>query len=194
MCQAYPETSRAKNLGTLWMILPQLIHLWSMKFVSYMVMTTGKRPLLPQFWGFLCKFLNQWIDRNKISHEKRQALHTNSVNFLCRLQSIAAHSDHFVQRLSVRLCVCQVVTHSYVSQETHEFLGMLPLCLWISVPSNTACCGDKFVRVRGMFWRNMNRINCHPAILKILYFLCRVFIFGIFKAITFQKILQSKTS
>ena len=58
--------------------------------------------------------------------------------FLCRLRSIAAHRDHFVRRLSVCLCpsVCLsgshtflVVTHSYVSQATHAFLGMLPLCL-----------------------------------------------------------------
>ena len=57
--------------------------------------------------------------------------------FLCRLRSIAAHRDHFVRRLSVHLCVCLsgsqtflIVTHSYVSQATHAFLGMLPLCLW----------------------------------------------------------------
>ena len=55
--------------------------------------------------------------------------------FLYRLRSIAAHRDHFVRRLSVRPCVCLlgshtflVVTHSYVSQATHAFLGMLPLC------------------------------------------------------------------
>ena len=68
-------------------------------------------------------------------------------SFLCRLRSIEAHRDHFVRRLSVRpsvhLSVCAsvclsgshtflVVSHSYVSQETHAFLGMLPLCLKIS--------------------------------------------------------------
>ena len=53
---------------------------------------------------------------------------------------IAAHRDHFVRRLSVRPSVCLsvrlfsshaflVVTHSYVSQATRAFLGMLPLCL-----------------------------------------------------------------
>ena len=54
--------------------------------------------------------------------------------FLCRLWSIVAHRDHFVRRLSVHLSVCLsgshtflVVTHSYVSQATHAFLGMLPL-------------------------------------------------------------------
>ena len=57
------------------------------------------------------------------------------VIFLCHLQSIAAHTDHFVRCLSVRLSVCLsgshtflVVTHSYVSQATHAFLGMLPQC------------------------------------------------------------------
>ena len=61
--------------------------------------------------------------------------------FLCRLRSIAVHRDHFVWRLSVRVCMCLcvclcgshtflVVTHSYVSQATHAFLGMLPLCLY----------------------------------------------------------------
>ena len=63
--------------------------------------------------------------------------------FLCRLQSIAAHRDHFVRHLSVGpsvrpsvcLSVCLsgshtflVVTHSYVSQATIAFLRMLPLC------------------------------------------------------------------
>ena len=50
---------------------------------------------------------------------------------LCRLRSIAAHRDRFVRRLSVRLSGSHtflVVTHSYVSQATHAFLGMLPLC------------------------------------------------------------------
>ena len=57
---------------------------------------------------------------------------------LCRLRSIAAHRDHFVRRLSVCACVCLsdshtflIVTHSYVSQATHAFLGMLPLCLFL---------------------------------------------------------------
>ena len=63
----------------------------------------------------------------------------SGVLFLCRLQSIATHRDHFVQRqyvcLSVRVFVCLsgsdnflVVTHSYVSQATRAFLGMLSLC------------------------------------------------------------------
>ena len=44
---------------------------------------------------------------------------------------MGAHGYHFVQRLS--MCVCLsgshtflVVTHSYVSQATHAFLGLLP--------------------------------------------------------------------
>ena len=59
-----------------------------------------------------------------------------SNQFLCRLRSIAAHRDHFVRHLSVCACVCLsdshtflIATHSYVSQATHAFLGMLPLCL-----------------------------------------------------------------
>ena len=54
---------------------------------------------------------------------------------LCRLRSIAAHRDHFVRCLSVRLSGSHtflVVTHSYVSQATHAFLGMLPLCSFTS--------------------------------------------------------------
>ena len=55
--------------------------------------------------------------------------------FLCRLRSIATHRDHFVRRpsvcLSIRPSVCLSVrlshSHSYVSQATHAFLGMLPL-------------------------------------------------------------------
>ena len=60
-------------------------------------------------------------------------------SFLCRLRSIAAHRDHFVWRLSVCACVCLsdshtflIVTRSYVSQATHAFLGMLPLCFSLS--------------------------------------------------------------
>ena len=50
---------------------------------------------------------------------------------------IAAHRDHFVRCLYVRVSLCLfgsptflVVTQSYVSQVTLAFLGMLPLCLW----------------------------------------------------------------
>ena len=57
------------------------------------------------------------------------------VFFLCRMRSIAAHRDHSVRRLSVCPSVCLsgsniflVVMHSYVSQATHAFLGMLLLC------------------------------------------------------------------
>ena len=56
-------------------------------------------------------------------------------SFLCRLRSIAARRDHFVCHLSVRPSLLLsgshaflVVMHSYVSQATHAFLGMLPLC------------------------------------------------------------------
>ena len=62
-------------------------------------------------------------------------IHLFSSPFLCHLRSIAAHREHFVRRLFVRPSVCLsrshtflVVTHSFVSQATHEFIGMLPLC------------------------------------------------------------------
>ena len=60
------------------------------------------------------------------------------------IQSIAAHSDHFVSCLSVGLSVfvCLsgshtflVVTHRYVSQATHAFLGMLPFWYFINFRS-----------------------------------------------------------
>ena len=54
----------------------------------------------------------------------------NPLYLLCRLRSIAAHRDHFVQRLSGSHTFL-VDTHSYVSQATHAFLGMLPLCYLI---------------------------------------------------------------
>ena len=67
--------------------------------------------------------------------------------FLCHLRSIAAHRDHFVRRLSVRLCVYLsgshtflVVTHSYVSQATHAFLGMQPLCSALLVKGQSSLC------------------------------------------------------
>ena len=73
-----------------------------------------------------------------------------NVNLLCPLRSIAAHRDHFVRRLSVHACVCLsgshtflVVTHSYVSQATRAFLGMLPLCFvfstWLLTSSASEC-------------------------------------------------------
>ena len=60
---------------------------------------------------------------------------TNMIQYskydLCPLRSRAAHRDHFVRQLSVCLSGSHtflVVTYSYVSQATHAFLGMLPLC------------------------------------------------------------------
>ena len=71
--------------------------------------------------------------------QKQNGLFTFQVQILCRLRSIVAHRDHFVWRLSVPPFVCPcvclsdshsllVVRHSYVSQATHAFLRMLPLC------------------------------------------------------------------
>ena len=84
--------------------------------------------------------IHHWMKYSiKILNEKRNVVFVSPAKlFLSRLWSIAAHRDHFVWRLSVRLCVrlsgshiFLVVTHSYVSQATHAFLGMLPLCLKI---------------------------------------------------------------
>ena len=76
----------------------------------------------------------------------------SEINFcLCLLQSIAAHRDHFVQHLFVCPCVClsgsqtfKVITHSFVLQATHAFLGMLPLflCRLQSIAAHR----DNFVR------------------------------------------------
>ena len=52
--------------------------------------------------------------------------------FLCRLRSIATLRDHFVRRPSVCLSVRLSHFHSYVSQATHAFLGMLPLFCHLS--------------------------------------------------------------
>ena len=71
----------------------------------------------------------------------RWCIHLIRSLFLCRLRSIAAHRDHFVRRLSVRLSGSHtflVVTHSYVSQATHAFLGMLPLCLYLNNKNNAS--------------------------------------------------------
>ena len=76
------------------------------------------------------------MEKNKFNHyegDDLMVIHVMSIAFSCRLRSIAAHWDHFVRRLSVPLCVCLsgshtflVVTHTYVSQASHAFLGMLP--------------------------------------------------------------------
>ena len=46
----------------------------------------------------------------------RTATSKHSLQFLCRLQSIAAHRDHFVRHLSVRPSICLVVTLSWKSR------------------------------------------------------------------------------
>ena len=69
-------------------------------------------------------------------------------SFLCRLRSIAAHRDHFVRRLSVRLSGSHtflVVMHSNVSQATRAFLGMLPLCLIYALLKSVLVVSDVIV-------------------------------------------------
>ena len=63
----------------------------------------------------------------------------SDLHFLCRLRSIAANRDHFVRYLFVHQSMCLSsshtfleVMHSYFSQATHAFLGMLPLFLTFS--------------------------------------------------------------
>ena len=44
-------------------------------------------------------------------------------SFLCRLRSIAAHRDHFVQLLSVRLRVCLSDSHTFLVVTYSCFAG-----------------------------------------------------------------------
>ena len=84
-------------------------------------------------------------------------------SFLCRLQSIVAHRDHFVRCLSVCLFGSHtflVVTHSYVSQAIHAFLGMLPLCLSQSHVDNRAFICDvwslcKVLSICTILWQTL---------------------------------------
>ena len=94
----------------------------SLKFVHFgwipLWVNPGKGNIFPRGVSYL-----------KLSPEPLHVL----FRLLCRLRSKAAHRDNFVRRLSVRLCLSGshtflVVTHSYVSQATHAFLGMVPLC------------------------------------------------------------------
>ena len=78
------------------------------------------------------------------------------VCFFIRLeQSVAAHRDHFVRRLSVCACVCLsdshtfLIVHSYVSQATHAFLGMLPLC---SISFQRGLVNQNFVFIRKLYF------------------------------------------
>ena len=94
---------------------------------------------LNETWQGCCTTsLEVHVGKNLFFYKFWQSYGPWHLEFLCRLRSIAAHRDHFVRRLSVCACVCLsdshtflIVTHSYVSQATHAFLGMLPLCLHI---------------------------------------------------------------
>ena len=64
--------------------------------------------------------------------------YSKAMLFSCCLQSLGAHMDHFVRCTAVHVCVFAclfsshtflVVIHSFVSQATHAFLGLLPLFL-----------------------------------------------------------------
>ena len=68
-------------------------------------------------------------------------------SFLCRLRSITAHRDTLCGVcLSVHVSVCLsgshtflVVTQSYVSQATHAFLEMLPICYFTLITVFMVC-------------------------------------------------------
>ena len=102
----------------------------------------------PDFWKFFCCYSIKTRCSMGLTPEYHVPLLLMAIQrqrcpffLLCRLWSIAAHRDHFLRCLSVCLSVhpsmCMsssrtflVVTHSYVSQATHAFLGMLPLCFY----------------------------------------------------------------
>ena len=99
-------------------------------------------PSANTLWSFSSTSVPGSTRTNWSTQKRRSLVHSSSYPlvrmcwwwFLCRLQSIAAHRDHFVRRLSVLYShflgshTFLVVTHSYVSQATHAFLGLLPLC------------------------------------------------------------------
>ena len=87
-----------------------------------------------QTWHIHCTALN--LPSLIFALLRSESFFFNSLNlptfqFLCLLQSIAAHRDNFVRRLSVRLSACLSGSLTflvvYVWQATHAFLGMLPL-------------------------------------------------------------------
>ena len=97
-----------------------------------MILNTSMRRNLTDFQGQGHNLQLLWKYNLKPFEDNRDQL-------LCRLRSIAAHTNHFLQRLSVCLSVCVcvhmsgshtflVVTNSYVLQATHAFRRMLPLC------------------------------------------------------------------
>ena len=64
--------------------------------------------------GSLCSFVARDIIKtlDDMSKDFKTAV---TMCLVCRLRSIATHRDHFVRRLSVRLCVCPSVRLSYFS-------------------------------------------------------------------------------
>ena len=86
---------------------------------------------------------------------------TLAITFLCRLWSIATHRDHFVRRLSVRLSVCLSHSHSYVSQATHAFLGMLPLFL-VHLSRRLKC--------TIVITRCLSSVVCRPSVVNFSHF------------------------
>ena len=83
------------------------------------------------------------------------------VCFLCRLQSITTHRDHFVRPSSVTLSRA-------VSEATHAFLGMLPLFCW-------SWSADLQTIIHGRIYLHLlqNRWNMKILMSKYLHF-CKI--------------------
>ena len=119
-------------------VMTDILHVISHSSIQCLQAVTIQCPRYLCPWKGLCLRKNNFFVQQCNSDRWQKVpfiafMYENTL--LCRLRSIAAHRDHFVRRLSVRPCVCLssshtflVVTHSYVSQATHAFLGMQPLC------------------------------------------------------------------
>ena len=112
------------------------------------------------------------------------------------------------------LCVCLsgshtflVVTHSYVSQATHAFLGMLPLCLILKIFSNIRnyflifdihflILGDQFLILENDFLMlentDLSTMACH--IICFVSFRFVPFRFDLFRFVSFRSVLFRSVS
>ena len=92
-----------------------------------------------EFWSNNCKHWNT-LGQNLVNMENcrnSRFLQYSITLFVSPAKHCGTYRDHFVWRLCIRLSgsnTFYVVTHSYVSQTTHPFLGMLPVCLYMMFP------------------------------------------------------------